>query len=313
MNRYIFGPIISRRLGVSLGVDLVSHKICTLDCLYCECGKTKTLTLERKEYNKIDDIIKELDNFLINKPIIDYITLTGEGEPTLNIGIKRLIKYIKEKYPDYKVAILTNGTLLYDEEVQNDIMDADLIIPSFDAYSNDVFKNINHPHIELNNEKVIEGLIDFSHKFIGKIWIEIFIAPGINDRIDEILKMKKALEKMKFEKIQLNSLDRCPAYSNVKEATIEELERIADLLSPLNVEIIKKIKLKKGINKIELNEKNLLDILERRPCTIEDFIEIFNSDRDSIKFFLDKLLKEKKILNQQMERGLFYKINNNGG
>ncbi len=310
--RYVFGPIISRRLGVSLGVDLVSYKTCSLDCIYCECGKTKLLTTERKEYNKIEDIIKELDDFLKNKPNIDYITLTGEGEPTLNSGIKRLISYLKKNYPDYKVAILTNSTLLNNKEVQDDIMEADLIVPSFDAYSQEIFEKINRPCSTINNEDIINGLIDFSNKFKGKIWIEIFIIPGINDKLDEILKIKNILQKVKFEKIQLNSLDRTPAEPDVKEADENTLENIKELLYPFNVEIIKLLKTKRGTrSKIKLNEDNIIDILKRRPCTIEDFYEIFDSPGEKIKEVIEKLLKENKITKKELQRGTFYKLNRN--
>lgn len=307
--RYIFGPIISRRLGVSLGVDLVSYKICSLNCIYCECGRTRLLTKERREYNNINEIIKELDEFLKNKPIIDYITLTGEGEPTLNSEIKRLITYLKKNYSNYKVAILTNSTLLNDKQVQEDIIEADLIVPSFDAYSQDIFEKINRPCIEIKNEDIINGLIEFSHKFKGKIWIEIFIVPGVNDKLDEILKIKSFLEKVKFEEIQLNSLDRTPAESDVKKADNETLERIKKLLYPLNVKIVKFLKTKNVKKRIKLTEENLLNILKRRPCTLDDFIEIFDSPIEDIKRIIDLLIKYNKISIQKLERGFFYKLN----
>ncbi|MGC9362620.1 MAG: radical SAM protein, partial [Candidatus Syntrophosphaera sp.] len=126
--KYLFGPVPSRRLGVSLGVDLVPHKVCSLNCVYCEVGKTTNLTIERKEYVPIDEVIKELDDYLSENPHLDFITFSGQGEPTLNSGIGRVINHIKEKYPRYKVAVLTNGTLFWDEKVRGEVMPADVLL-----------------------------------------------------------------------------------------------------------------------------------------------------------------------------------------
>jgi len=135
MYKYLFGPVPSRRLGMSLGIDLIPHKICSLNCIYCECGPTTKLTLERKEYVPYDDVVKELDNYFSNNPNPDYITFSGSGEPTLNSRIGDVLEFIKLKKPDIPVAVLTNGTLFYQKQLRAELFNADLVLPSLDAAS----------------------------------------------------------------------------------------------------------------------------------------------------------------------------------
>jgi len=178
MYKYLFGPVPSRRLGMSLGVDLVPKKVCSLDCVYCEVGKTSKLTLERKEYILFDKIKNELIDYFNNNPDPDYITFSGSGEPTLNIQIGEVLRYIKQIKPDIPVAVLTNGTMLFEKDVRDALMDADLVLPSLDAVTEEVFQKINRPPGDLTAKKYISGIIDFKNSFKGKIWLEVFILPG---------------------------------------------------------------------------------------------------------------------------------------
>ena len=157
--RYLFGPVISRRLGISLGIDLLPFKTCSLDCIYCECGKTKNLTDQIQEYVPTEEVISELQVFLTDKPKLDVITFAGSGEPTLHSGIGQIIKFLKKNFPEYKICVLTNGTLLYQKKVRQSILDADIIIPSLDAVSKEVFEKIAKPAEGITPEKLIEGLI----------------------------------------------------------------------------------------------------------------------------------------------------------
>jgi len=187
MYKYLFGPVPSRRLGMSLGVDLVPKKVCSLNCVYCEVGRTTTLTIERKEYIKYDKIIEELTNYFNNNPEPDYITFSGYGEPTLNIRIGDIIQFIKQNKPGIPIAILTNGTLLYDKKVRKELMDADVVLPSLDAATEKGFLKINRPPKTLTLEKYIQGLITFRKEYKGKIWLEIFILPNYNDSEKELI------------------------------------------------------------------------------------------------------------------------------
>ena len=168
MYKYLFGPVPSRRLGMSLGIDLVPKKVCSLNCVYCEVGETTKLTNDRMEYVKYDKIIDELHHFMSSKPNIDYITFSGYGEPTLNSRIGDVLRYVKQNYPDVKSAILTSGTLLSSPQVRREILEADVILPSLDAATQSVFEKINRPTPQLTIDTYIEGLIDFRKEYKGE-------------------------------------------------------------------------------------------------------------------------------------------------
>ena len=173
MYQHLFGPVPSRRLGMSLGIDLVPYKVCTLNCIYCECGRTSTLTLDRDEHVAYDTVVRELRFYLSNNPPPDYITFSGSGEPTLNIRIGDVLQFIKNNYPNISVAVLTNGTLFYDPCVRAEILGADVVLPSLDAASQDCFRRINRPHQKLTVKEHIEGLGQYRKEYRGKIWLEV--------------------------------------------------------------------------------------------------------------------------------------------
>ncbi|MDD4157466.1 MAG: radical SAM protein [Candidatus Cloacimonetes bacterium] len=178
--KHLFGPIISRRLGLSLGVDLVPYKVCSLDCVYCEVGTTTDLLVERKEFIKPEDIIVELSHFLQRQAKIDFITFSGAGEPTLNICLEEIISEIKRLWPQYRLALITNSTMLQDEKLCKALLNCDLILPSLDAVSDKVFQQINRPHPTLKPQTIIQSLSDFRKIFANQIWLEIFFIEGIN-------------------------------------------------------------------------------------------------------------------------------------
>lgn len=234
-RKYWYGPIHSRRLGRSLGVDVMPLKTCSLDCVYCECGKTNALTLERKEYFPTEEIIQSLDQALREKKDLDYITFAGSGEPTLHIGLGRIINFIKDNYSQFKVAVLTNGTLLNDPAVIKDLSSADLVVPSLDAVSNDAFQKINRPEQSLTAESIIAGIENFKENFNGEIWLEIFIIPGINDDEQELRLFKKTIEKLNIKKVQLNTLDRPGAVDWLKPVSKEYKAEIAQKLGRVEI------------------------------------------------------------------------------
>jgi len=303
--RYIFGPVPSRRFGLSLGIDLVPQKVCSLNCLYCECGKTTQLTLERKEYIKSDDIIDEIKTYLKTPPKIDVITITGSGEPTLNSKIGEIINYIKKNY-NYTTVLLTNGTLLYLRDVRNEITPFDIVKISLDAISQNNFKKINLAEHSLNNEDIINGILEFKKIYKGKIWIEIFIIPGINDTIEEITLFKEKLLMISPDKIQLNTLHRPPAFQNIKKASKIELEYVKNLLDLDNVEIIGKFTEKELKN--SLNETILLSLLKRRPLTLNDIEKISDCDKLEIEKLIKSLIEKKYIQEKLLDNDIFYYI-----
>ena len=309
MYKYLFGPVPSRRLGMSLGVDLVPRKVCSLDCVYCEVGKTTKLTLKRKEYILYDKIIEELNHYFKNNPDPDYITFSGSGEPTLNSRIGDVLKFIKQKKPAIPIAVLTNGTLLFDAKVREEIKEADVVLPSLDAATNSVFNKINRPAPELDIDKYIQGLIDFRKEFKGKIWLEIFILPEYNLEETELKELEQKIAEINPDSIQLNTLDRPGVVANLHSASRKELEKIVDLWNFKKVEIISAVAQRKNIPSYRSDaETAILETISRRPCTIEDLREILGIHINEINKYLAVLEEEKKIETIRQERGVFYLI-----
>ncbi len=304
--KHLFGPVPSRRLGVSLGIDLVPYKTCTVNCIFCECGKTTNLTIDRKEYVPTDEILKELNAYLKQSPDLDYITFSGAGEPTLHSRIGEIINFLKKNYPKYKVAVLTKGTLLFHKELRCEIKNADLIIPSLDAGSDEIFKKINRPHESLDLNKIIDGLIEFRKEFHGEIWLEVFIVPGLNDTNDELRKIKNAIEKIKPDRVQLNTLDRPGTENWVMPAKKEDIEKIASFL---NAETIANFKPRKKIESFSKDiEDNVISTLRRRPCTARDLSEILGVHLNEINKYIQVLIEAGKINSKESERGTFFRI-----
>jgi wyosine [tRNA(Phe)-imidazoG37] synthetase (radical SAM superfamily) len=305
--KYLFGPVPSRRLGVSLGVDLMPHKTCSLDCVYCECGKTTCLTLQRDEYTPVDRIKKELDNFLSGGPTLDHITFSGSGEPLLHSRIREIVHFIKKEFPQYKLALLTNGTLLSDSEVREDIIDIDIIKVSVDTVSEDIFLKLNRPHSNLDVATVIDGLISFRKIFKNQLWAELFLVPGLNDDETEIASINEILKGIYPEKIHVNTLDRPGTQKWVQAADKETLKTVIANLG--NIGLISQKEIPKTEKKdIENFHQHLLSTIKRRPCTVDDVSKILGTRFSETEKHLEILNERGEIEKQAMPRGVFYMI-----
>ena len=264
-NQHIFGPVPSRRLGISLGVDIIPYKTCSLDCLYCECGRTTNLTCERQSFFPPQLVLDELNMAVAGIPHLDFITFSGSGEPTLNSDLGWLIAEIKKASP-VPLAVLTNGTLLFREDIRRDLLRADVVLPSLDAATAGGFARINQPHPGLDLNRIIDGLVVFRKEFPGKIWLEVFIVKGINDSREEIRALQNALLRIKADKIQLNTLDRPPACPGIESADFKTLEKIRKQWRSMPVEIIKRASRREEIPAFSSNlENSLLNTIRRRP------------------------------------------------
>ena len=307
--KYLFGPVPSRRLGMSLGVDLAPKKVCSLNCVYCEVGKTTKLTLDRKEYIKADKVKAELESYFEANPDPDFITFSGYGEPTLNSAIGEILTFIRQLRPNIPVAVLTNGTLFADKEVRSSLLDADVVLPSLDAVSEEVFQKINCPADNLKAADYIQGLIDFRTEYTGKIWLEVFILPGYNDAPEELAKLRTVIEKIAPDSIQLNTLDRPGTVMNLQPASHEDLQRIADDWGLPNVMIIAASKERKKSQSYRTDvETAIMETISRRPCTLEDLANITGLHVNEINKYLDVLSGAGTIETVQQERGAFYQI-----
>ncbi len=307
MYKYLFGPVPSRRLGISLGVDLVPKKVCSLDCVYCEVGSTTKLTTERMEYISVDNIKKELEDFFSTNSDPEYITFSGSGEPTLHSHIGEILDFIKDLKPNIPVAILTNGTLLSSSEVRKEILKADLVLPSLDAASQKIFEKINRPDSRLSAKSCIEGLVSFRHEYTGKIWLEVFILPGYNDSPEELAALGEAISRIKADKIQLNTLDRPGTVEGLRSATEEKLQNIINLWGFPDSEIIASSISRKSVLSYKGDTENtILETITRRPCTLEDLQSILGLHINEINKYLSTMENEGKITTRHENRGIFY-------
>lgn len=309
MYKYLFGPVPSRRLGMSLGIDLVPKKVCTLNCVYCEVGKTTKLTTDRMEYIKYDKIIDELQQFMSTKPNIDYITFSGSGEPTLNSRIGEVLAYIKMHYPTTKTAILTCGALLSLPDLRSELLGADVILPSLDAGSQSMFEIINRPTPNLNIDTYIKGLIDFRKEYKGQIWLEVFLLKGYNDSHEELDLIKKAILEIKPNIVQLNTLDRPGTVEGLVSMTKDELQQVKDYWVLPNVEIIASVDQRTDLDAYNSDiEGTILSTIARRPCTLDDLHHILGIHVNEINKYLGTLEVNNKIKSITLNRGVFYEL-----
>lgn len=278
----IFGPVPSRRLGFSLGVDLVPFKTCTLDCVYCQLGPSRGTTRRREEYEPIAEVLAELAEKLKEGGRIDWITISGSGEPTLNSGIGRLVPRIKE-ITAIPVAVLTNGTLLNLSEVREALGSADLVVPSLDAGTEAIFRKINRPHPGITLDGVTDGIAGFTAGFPGRVWLEVMLLPGINDSESELASIADRIKVVNPEKVQLNTAVRPGAEPGVSPLSPGELERVRFFLksqvSPVPVEVVAGFSGKRR----ESADRDILSsigsYLKRRPATLDDLAVAFGIHR----------------------------------
>ena len=307
--KYLFGPVNSRRLGISLGVDLVPFKTCSLNCVYCECGGTTNLTTTVAEYVPTDDVIAELDAYCGPSPRLDVITFSGSGEPTLHSGIGRIIDHIRDRYPQYRVAVLTNGTMLRDPAVRRAIVRADIVVPSLDAVGREAFARVCRPPRDITPETVVQGLVDFRKEFGGKLCLEIFIVPGVNDSPDELARIRDAARAIAPDMVQINSLDRPGAADWVRPVEREGLAAIAQFFRPLAVEVIGKPAARgSDVPKAGNVMKAVVSILRRRPSTVEDLLTALGAGEDELRAVLASMVDAGVITVEKLDRGDFYRM-----
>ncbi len=306
--KHIFGPVPSRRLGISLGIDLVPAKTCMYNCVYCECGKTTNLTCERREYVPTAEVIAELEEYLRPDPEIDYVTLSGSGEPTLHTGIGEIIAFLKERFPRYRVAVLTSGALLSEPTVRDDLMKADLVLPSLDAASETCFRRVNRPVLGIAIEDVVRGLIAFSREFHGDVWLEVFVVPGKNDAPEELERLKDAIGAIDPERVQLNTLDRPGAELWVRPATRASLEAIASFLGGDRVEVVAPSSACEPMPGLRDDVADLImETILRRPCTARDLSRIAGLRRSEVGKYLTVLREQGRVEAVRGERGIFFR------
>ena len=284
MYKHVFGPVPSRRLGISLGVDLVVSKSCNLNCIFCECGATKKIQLERKRFKDMNEILEEISTVLKDiQP--DYITFSGSGEPTLSLDLGNISKAIKEdlKYQG-KICLITNSLLLANENLMKELEYIDLIVPTLNTLTQDIFEKIVRPDYRTSVEEIRKGFINLNNsKYKGKIWIEIFILENINDSDKNFVDIANFLksENIRYDKIQLNTIDRVGAERDLKAISFEKISRAKKILEENglnNIEIIKSLGDLEEDKKIQVNQELLDNMKQKRLYQEEEINKIFKKN-----------------------------------
>jgi len=290
---YLYGPVPSRRLGFSLGVDFIPFKTCSLDCIYCQLGHGPRTTISRQAFIPAKNVLAEIKKKISSGVRIDFITFSGSGEPTLNTEIGLLIRELK-KITDIPVAVLTNSTLLQQNDVRQALLSADLVVPSLDAATQDVFEKTNRPHKSLKVENIISGLKKFRREFKGKIWIEVLLVKGINDSASHLQKLKEITSLINPDKVQLNTVVRPPAEESASALTLDEMEKIRDFMGK-NCEIIATFE-KSPVTQLQITQKeSLLDMIRRRPMTLDDLSVSLGKSSSEVLKLIHLLGSEHKI------------------
>ena len=284
MYKHVFGPVPSRRLGISLGVDLVVSKSCNLNCIFCECGATKKIQLERQRFKDMNEILEEISTVLKDiKP--DYITFSGSGEPTLSLDLGNISKAIKEdlKY-EGKICLITNSLLLADVNLMKELEYIDLIVPTLNTLTQDIFEKIVRPDYRTSVEEIRKGFINLNNSnYKGKIWIEIFILENVNDSDKNFVDIANFLksENIRYDKIQLNTIDRVGAERDLKAISFEKISRAKKILEENglnNIEIIKSLGELEEDKKIQVNQELLDNMKQKRLYQEEEINKIFKKN-----------------------------------
>jgi len=305
---YIFGPVPSRRLGRSLGVDVIGEKkICTLDCLYCELGKTTKNTVKRGHFAPLDELIEEFSNeYEKFRDSLDVVTITASGEPTLNIDLKTIAVKIK-KLINHPLAILTNSTLITEPDVREALHEFDIVVPSLDAADENTFREINRPNQNISLQPIIDSLILFSKEFDGRLYIEVLLLKGINDSDEHLKLLADIIRCCDYDKVQLNTAFRPGAYKEaVKLSDVELLDAAMHLkkrgifVEPVE-NFVKTLDISSEINL----KKTLLQLINMRPCSYDDLCKLFGG-QGKLDNVIEQVVAEGSVRSFEEKGETFY-------
>jgi wyosine [tRNA(Phe)-imidazoG37] synthetase (radical SAM superfamily) len=307
--KHIFGPVLSRRLGLSLGIDLVPFKTCSYDCIYCECGHTTVKTVDRQHFFPADEVMVELHEVLASRPRLDSITLAGSGEPTLARSLGPVIASVKRDFPEYTLSVLTNGSLLTSPDVRGELLPADRVIPTLTTASQHTFERIHRPHSSLKIEPIITGMAQFKKRYQGALWLEVFVIPGLNTTAEELAGLRAAINLIDPDCVQLNTTDRPPAEGWVEAASGAELERVRRTLGRPGIGIAgQRLPVFPAAQLKTAAAELIRATLCRRPSTVEDLVRTTGLSGGEVAKILGALERAGEVTSQRMARGVFYTI-----
>jgi wyosine [tRNA(Phe)-imidazoG37] synthetase (radical SAM superfamily) len=305
-RKYVFGPVPSRRLGRSLGIDLVPFKTCSYDCIYCQLGRTTRKTASLREYVPAEEVLAQVQQKLAEIPPPDYITLSGSGEPTLYSRIGDIINGIKAM-TDVPVAVLTNASLFWIDRVRSAVCEADIIVPSLDAGDETMFRLVNRPHADISFEKMVAGLCALREEYRGLMWLEVFLVGGISDNPEAVLKIKDLTDRMSPDRIQLNTAVRTPAEDFVRAVDQETMEKMCALFGARG-EIIADYSKIHARQEFHSTMEEVLETLRRRPCTIDDLSCGLHIHRNEAIKYVQELQDKHLIGIETRDSKLFYRV-----
>lgn len=300
----VFGPVPSRRLGRSLGVDLVPFKTCSYDCIYCQLGRTTVKTTERKEWVPLDRVLEQVQGKLASEP--DYITLSGSGEPTLFARTGELIGRLKDM-TDVPVAVLTNGSLLWQKALRDDLQQADVVIPSLDAGNEQMFRYVNRPAPGLSYELMVDGLATFRQEYDGQYWLEVFVLGGVTDVNAEVEDIAAAVAWIGPDRVQLNTVTRPPAEDFACSVPADDLARLAPRIAA-NAEVIADYRHVHEQPAFAARGEDVLELLRRRPCTVEDIASGLGMHRNEVVKYVEQFLTDERIASTRRDHRTYYVV-----
>jgi wyosine [tRNA(Phe)-imidazoG37] synthetase (radical SAM superfamily) len=305
--RHLYGPVPSRRLGRSLGVDLVPLKTCTYDCVYCQLGRTTNKTVKREEYIRVDDVIDELKRKLDTGALYDYITFAGSGEPTLNARIGDLVRRIK-RLTLIPVAVLTNGSLLWMPEVRESLLAADLVLPSLDAGDEELFRYVNRPHPGIAFDRMVDGLAEFTRHFTGSLWLEVFLLGGVTGMTAEVKKIAALTERIRPARIQLNTVARPPAEEFAFAVPDDQMERFRKLF-PEKTDVVFEAGPRSPPASLtgKVTDADILALLSRRPCAVQGISTGLGMNASEAAKRLHRLSQKGAVTLVRKDGTVFYK------
>jgi len=308
VSQHVFGPVPSRRLGRSLGVDLVPFKVCTYDCIYCQLGRTTCKTTERKEWVPLNEVCASLRGALDTKP--DFITLSGSGEPTLFSRPGELIRSIKD-LTDVPVAVLTNGSLLSVPEVRAGLLEADLVVPSLDAGNERLFRIVNRPHEDIAFDRMVEGLIAFRQEYGGRYWLEVLLLGGITAVPAEVERIADIAAKIGPDRVHLNTATRPPAEKSALAVQKAELERLAAAFGG-TATVVADYPATVRQGEFAARREDVLNLLRRRPCTVDDIAGGLGLHRNEVVKYVEELSSEGLIEASTSDGRVYYAATGQG-
>ena len=303
--KYLFGPVPSRRLGRSLGIDVTPFKTCSYDCIFCQCGCTTRHVTERDEFVPFEEVCAEMARWLAEDGRADYITFAGSGEPTLYSRLGELIAFIKAK-TDIPVIVLSNGTLFHRLDVCEEAARADIVKISLSAWDEESFQKINRPAPGLSFETVLAGERNFRRRFNGQLWLEVFLMEGINAEKHQIKQIAAIASDIAPDKVHLNTAVRPPVEAEAKPVAEDKLRSLCALFTPC-AEVIASFEAAPSAADGDLNADSLVCLIHRHPATAEQLAAISGADVEAIRTALAPLIEEGRLQIEERAGDAWYK------